>query len=135
MGVILVKSGDGHDVRVVHLVDEVVAGLHQLFQVAQGKLVDGLVIVHVDGAGHAAHQEVRVRVLAAQDGVDLDHVPLPDQGLEIVRHAQQVHLRRQLVGRVAPVAVRENGVLAVGDGVLQLFLHPGKVRGGGQGPV
>lgn len=135
MGVVLIKSGDGDNVRIIYFVDEIVAGLHQLLQVAQGELVDGLVIVHVDGAGHAADQEVRVRVLAAQNGVDLDHVPLPDQGLEVMRHAQQIHFRRQLVGRMAPVAVREDGILPVGDGVLQLFLHSGEIRGGGQGPV
>lgn len=52
-----------------------------------------------------------------------------------MRHAQQIHLRRQLVGRMAPVAVRKDGILPVGDGVLQLLLHSGEIRGGGQGPV
>jgi hypothetical protein len=43
--------------------------------------------MHVDGAGHAAHQPVRVRVLAAEDGVDLDDLLLEIEGLEVVRDA------------------------------------------------
>jgi hypothetical protein len=66
---------------------------------------DGTGAVQVDRTGHAAHQPVRVRVLAAEDGVDLDDLLLEVQRLQVVRHRHQVGFGRQLVGRVAPVAV------------------------------
>jgi hypothetical protein len=48
------------------------------------------VAVDVDGAGHAADQPVRVRVLAAEDGVDLDDLLLQVQRLQVVGDRHQV---------------------------------------------
>ena len=69
-----------------------------------------------------------MRILAAEDRVNLDDFLLPLQRIKIVRHADQVHFRRQLVGRMAPVAVGEDAQPAGGE-CLDLVLHIGKVRG------
>jgi hypothetical protein len=60
-----------------------------------------------------------VRVLAAEDGVQLDHVALPGQRLQVVRHRHQVGFGRQLVGRVAPEAAGEDAQLSGLDELLQ----------------
>jgi hypothetical protein len=76
-----------------------------------------------------------MRVLAAEDGVDLGHVRLPVQRFQVVGHGQQVDLGRQFIGRMAPVGVGEDGELAaVGDG-LHLLLYVGEVAGRRVGPV
>ena len=55
----------------------------------------GLWAVGVQRRGHPAHEEgLRVRVLAAQDGVDADHVALPLERLQVVRDGEQVLLGR-----------------------------------------
>ena len=84
-------------------------------------------LVEVEGARRAAHQVVRVRVLAAEHRVDLDHLLLPLERLEVVRHRHEVRLRRQLVGGVAPVAVREDPELAALDKRRQPLLEVGEV--------
>ena len=63
-----------------------------------------------------------MRVLAAEDRVDLDDLLLPLEGLEVVGHAEEVDLGRQLVGRVAPVAVGEDAELAALDERRQALL-------------
>jgi hypothetical protein len=93
------------------------------------------VAVEVDRTRHAAHQPVRVRVLAAEDGVDLDDLFLEVQRLQVVRHGHQVGFGRQLVGRVAPVAVAEGAELAAFDELLQPVLQVAEVARAGQRPV
>ena len=48
-----------------------------------------------------------MRVLRAEDGVDLDDILLPFQSFQIVGNGHQVRLRRQFVGAVPPVGVLE----------------------------
>ena len=109
------------------------AGDH-VADVGQPLGVDRRGVVQVDGARHPAHQEVRVRVLAAEDRVQPDDVALPVERLEVVRHGEQVHLGRKLVGRMAPVAVGEDPELAAGDELLDPVLHPAEVGLGVVGP-
>ncbi len=90
--------------------------------------VDGRNFVDVDGARNAADKVVRVRILAAEDGMDLDDFFLPLQRIEIVSDCDQVHFRRQLVSRMAPIAVGEDAQTAGGKG-LDLVLHFGEIRG------
>jgi hypothetical protein len=79
--------------------------------------------VDVDRRRHAAHEEVRVRVLAAEDRLQAHRVALPLERLEVVRHADEVHRGRQLVGRVPPVAVGEDAQLSRAHVLLQAILH------------
>ena len=79
------------------------------------------------GLGHAADQPVRVRVLAAEDRLDLDDLLLEVERLEVVRRRQQIRLGRQLVRRVAPVGVGEDAELAALDELLQAALHVAEV--------
>ena len=83
--------------------------------------------VHVDRRRHAAHQPVRVRILAAEDRLDLDDFLLEVERLEVVRDRHQVGFRRQLVGRVAPVAVAERPELSRLDELLQAVLQVAEV--------
>ena len=68
--------------------------------------------VDTDGAGYAAHNKIGMRILATEDGVQLGHVALPGQGFQIMSDRHQVGFRRQLVGRVAPIAIGEYSQLA-----------------------
>ena len=61
--------------------------------------------------------------------MQLHHVALPGQGVEIVRHGHQVGFGRQLVGRVAPVGVGEDAELALLDEGLDFLLHVGEIAG------
>jgi hypothetical protein len=61
-------------------------------------------------------------VLRAEDGDDLVGLALHVEGLQVVRHGEQVHFRRQLHRRVAPVAVGEDAELAAVDEALQALL-------------
>ncbi len=77
------------------------------------------IAVDVDRARHAADQVVRVRVLAAEDRVDLDPLLLQVERLEVMRDGHQVRFRRQQIGRIAPVAVHERAELAAFDELAQ----------------
>jgi hypothetical protein len=76
-----------------------------------------------------------VRVLAAEDGLDLDDLFLEVQRLQVVRHGHQVGFGRQLVGRVAPVAVAEGAELAAFDELLQPALQVAEVARAGHRPA
>ena len=125
---LLVEAGDRHQVGPVHLLHEPLGPRDHVVDVGQPRGVDRRRLVEIDRRGHPAHQEIRVRVLAAEDRVQPDHVALPVERLEVVRHREQVHLGRQLVRRVPPVAVGEDAELPAADERLQPVLHFGEVR-------
>ena len=127
-GPVLVEGGNGQQVGNVDLVDELIGLADEARDQVEPLGVDGSHFVHVDGAGNSAHQIIRVRILAAEDGVDLDDFLLPLQRVEVVRNGDQVHLGRQLVGRMAPIAVGEDAQTAGGEG-LDLVLHIGEIGG------
>ena len=64
-----------------------------------------LIHLHRNGRRHATDNKVGMRVLAAKNGMQLDDITLPGKRFQVVRHGHEVGFRRQLVGRVAPVAV------------------------------
>jgi len=76
-----------------------------------------------------------VRVLAAEDGVDLDDLLLEVQRLQVMRHRHQVGLGRQLVRWVAPVGVRERPELAGFDELLQPVLQVAEIARRRERPV
>src|SRR6185369_6740028 len=88
----------------------------------QRHLIERYLIVKIDGAGHSADQEVGMRVFSADDGLEPYDVPLPVKSLQIMRNRHQVGLRRELVGRVPPVAISEDTQLAAGNGFTDLLL-------------
>ena len=128
LGPVLVERGHGQQVGNVNLVDELVGLADELRNQVEPLGVDGRHFIHVDGAGNAADEVVGVRILAAEDRVDLDDLLLPFERVEVVRDGDQVDFRRQLVGRVTPVAVGEDAQTAGGEG-LDLVLHLGEIRG------
>jgi len=75
-----------------------------------------------------------MRVLAPQDGVDLDDILLPLQRLQVVGGGHQVRLRWQFHGNMTPVAVGKRAETPLGDKGLQLVLHPLEIGGGVQRP-
>ena len=121
-GVVQIVGRDGEEVGEIDLLDE---GLHLVDRVADDGEHVGVerhVAVGVDGEGDAADDEVGVRVLAAEDGVNLDEVGLGVQRLQVVRHRKEVDLRRELVGGMAPVGIGEDAQLAAVYQCLDLVL-------------
>ena len=64
------------------------------------------------GEGAPPTRKLGCGFLPPKDGVDLHHVALPFQGIEVVRHSHQVGLGGQTVFRVSVVTARENAQLA-----------------------
>jgi hypothetical protein len=56
--------------------------------------VHGGIRVEVYWIWYAAHQEVRVRILAAENGVQDGDVALPGERLEVVRNRHEIRFRR-----------------------------------------
>ena len=81
------------------------------------------------GARHAADQKHRVRILAAEDGMQFHHIALPGECIQVMRHGHEVGFGRQLVGRMSPVAVGENAELPGFDEALQFLLHIAEIAG------
>jgi len=75
-----------------------------------------------------------MRVLAAEDSMDLDHLGLPVERLEVVGDGQQVHLGRQLVSGVPPIGIGEDGQLPTVDDRLDLGLDVSEITWRGIGP-
>ena len=68
-----------------------------------------------------------MRVLAAEDGMQLRHLALPRERIQIMRHRHEVGLGRQLVERITPVGVGENAELPGFHQLLDAGLHIGEV--------
>ncbi len=60
-----------------------------------------------------------MRILTAEDGVQLDDLPLPGERIQVVRNGHQVGFRRQRITGMSPVGVGEDPELAG----LDEFLH------------
>src|ERR1019366_7361489 len=61
----------------VHALHHLLRVLDQPLHIVQPLHVDGVVALHGDRRRHPAHQIIRVRILSAEDGVDLDDLLLP----------------------------------------------------------
>ena len=68
--------------------------------------------VQIDGHGHAADHEVRMRIFSSKDRVDLGESSLRVQGLQIMGDRQQINFWRQLISRVPPIGVGKDRKLA-----------------------
>ena len=64
-----------------------------------------------------------MRIFTAKDGVNLNHLFLPFQGLKVMSDPDQVHLFWQFVSRVAPITVGKDAKLAARDKAFQTFLQ------------
>ena len=123
---IQVASRDGVKIRQIYLLDEVKPALQQLRQLLKGVVVDRVLAVQVDGGRHAADDvRLRVRVLPAEERVHPDVLALEVKCVEIVAEREQVELRAEPVGDMAPVAVGERADIAA----CQERLEPGLDRG------
>jgi hypothetical protein len=125
-----IERSNGHQVGQVHLLNEVGSVIEQLADVSEALGIDAVDVVDVEGTRRAAHEVVRVRVLAAEDRVDLDQFLLPLQGLEVVSDTDQVHLRRELVGGMSPVGIGEDAELSGFDETREALLEVGEVAHG-----
>ena len=77
--------------------------------------------MHVDGARNAAHEVVRVRVLAAQNRVNAHDLALEVEDFEVVGDGEKVHGGRKLHRGVSPVAlVEDRKLIEVDDVVLNV---------------
>ena len=114
---VLVEGGDRERVRYIDLIDEFAHLLDDLRDLLQPHGIDRraagpLAAVHADRGGRAADQEIRVRILAAEDGQQLCDLALPGERIEIMRNGHEVGFRRQFVERAAPVGIGENAELS-----------------------
>ena len=69
-----------------------------------------------------------MRVLPAEHRVDPDKFPLEFQSLEIVRHRQEVGLRRQMIGGVSPIAAGEQAQLLAVHELFHAILNRLEIR-------
>ena len=76
-----------------------------------------------------------MRILPAENRMDLDDLLLPFQRFQIMGHGQEIHFGRQFVGFVAPVAIGEDPELAAPHESRQPGLHVGEVLGRCLGPT
>src|SRR5207237_70300 len=135
---VLVERADGDDVGQIDLLHELDRAVDDGGNEIQPLHIDGADRtgpVDIDGAGHAANQPVRMRILAAIDGVDLDDLLLEVERLQIMRDRHQVRFGRQLVGRVAPIGVLERTELAGLDELRQPDLQVLEIARRRQRPV
>jgi len=135
---VLVEAGDGGQIGHVDLIDELDAAVDDVADLVEPLHVDcthRAGVVHIDRARHPTHQPVRMRVLAAEDGVDLDDFLLKIECFQVVRDRHQIGFGWQLVGRIAPVAVHERAELAGLDEFLQPVLDVAEVARRTVGPV
>ncbi len=63
-----------------------------------------------------------MRVLGAEDRVNLDDILLPFEGFQVVGHGHQVGFGGQLVGAVSPVGILERAEAAGAGKGRDLFL-------------
>jgi hypothetical protein len=126
---VLVEARDRQRVGHIDLVREGLHAVDDLLDLRKSLRVDGRVRIEIDGARNAADQEVRVRILATEDRVQSRDVTLPDERVQVVCNSHQVRFRRQFVGRMTPVRLREDAELAGFDEVGDLLLHIAEVAG------
>ena len=119
-----IHRADRADVDEVDLLYELVHRVQQALHLIELGHVQCGVVVQIDRVGDAADREVLdVRGLAAEDGHNLVHLALVVQRLQVMRHRQQVHFRRELHRRVPPVTVREDAQLSSRDELREAVLH------------
>ena len=68
-----------------------------------------------------------MRVFAAKNGMHFYYFLLPFQSFQIVGNGNQVYCRRELVSRMAPIAIGKNAQLPAFDKVFETFLYFGKI--------
>src|SRR5208283_5537520 len=72
----------------------------------------GLWLVGIHGTCHAAREVgLQVRVLAAQHSMDADELALKLQRFDVMGDSEEIRFRRQLIGRMSPVAAGEQAEL------------------------
>ena len=129
-GPILVERRNRQQIGDVDLFDEVLRFFQKALDFDQLLGIERILGIGVDRNRHAPHQEgLRMRILAAQDGVNLDHVLLPLQSLQIMGGCHQVGFGRQMIGRVPPVGIGKGAETARGDKCLDLVLHRLEIGG------
>ena len=106
---VLVSGGDGEEVGIIDLLDEVAGFFHESPHECEALEVQRSEVVEIDGSGDTAHDEILdVGILAAKDGHGLSGLALVIEGFEIVGHGHEVDLWRKLHGRVPPIAGGED---------------------------
>ena len=128
-GPLRIERSDSHQIGNIQPFHDLLRAFDQVAHVLQPLHVDGVVALHINGTGYAAHQIMRVRILSTKDGVNLDHFLLPLQRFQIVRHRHQVRFGRQLIGWMTPVGILENSELSGIHKLLDGVLDIGKVSG------
>ena len=99
---VLVKATDGEQVGYIDLGDELAHQGDDLGDLLQPHLVDrgrrgARARMHADGRGNAPDEHVRMRILAAEDGLQLHDLTLPGERVQVMRHGHEVGLGRQPV--------------------------------------
>ena len=118
-----IQRPDGEDVRNVDLLHEGQDLVEQVLDLIQLRHVQRRLVVQVDRVRDAAHGQVLdVGRLRTEDRDNLVRFPLVLERLQVVIHGKQIHFRRQLHRRVAPVSVGEDPELSARYDPLELGL-------------
>src|ERR1019366_4987890 len=112
--------------------DEIHAVGDELIQCCNRLHIERRLGVGIDRSGHTADQEtLRMRVLAAKKGVDLDEAALKIERLQVMRRRHQVGFGRQSIGGMAPITIGKDAELATLDKGLEAVPHSGKISRAG----
>ncbi len=99
---VLVEGGDGHQIWQIDVVRELDAACDDAVDEIEPLHVDAggsARLIHVDRVRHTTDQPVRMRVLAAEHGMNLDDVLLEIERLEVMRHRHEVRFGWQFIAR------------------------------------
>ena len=81
---IFIERGHRHQVRQIDLFDELFGMIQQLFHMSQTFSIDGIRLIQIDRARRPSNQIIGMRVLAAENGMNLDDFFLPLQSLQVM---------------------------------------------------
>ncbi len=130
-----IVGGDDGGVHLVDLLDKLAEAIDEALHIHEALEVEHTRRIQVDGVGDTAHRQVLdVGGFAPQDGDDAVGIALALQGLQVVGHGDEVHLRAQFHLLVTPVAVGKDAELAARHQGADLVLHLGQLIGAVEGP-
>lgn len=134
---VFVETGNGDDIWDVDILVKgdhfINAGFYKVQALHIQWRTGCKITIHIDGAGDAAYQIVRVRVFTAEYRVNFHKLFLQIQCFQVVSDSHEVGFRWQFVSGVIPVTVFKRSQLAGLDKTADTGLHIAEIAGAGFG--